>query len=154
MRMKKNKIRENLKDITPEQQLELLHSLIEQEKKGEDKQFLLTLLQEARKKQELLGEELQQEQIVRKVEEKEPALEQLISEEAMHIPKDDKKKEPLSLYGVNNVGENIKYEREEEKEKDLNGRPLTLKEEEESIAMRDAQRLDRERRRYHSSDET
>ena len=103
MRMKKNKIRESLKDITPEQQLELLHSLIEQEEKGEGKQFLLTLLQEARKKQELLEEELQQEKIVGKEEEKEPVLEQLISEEAMHIPKDDKEKEPLSLYGVNNV---------------------------------------------------
>ena len=160
------KIKKQLKNLTPKQKLDFLNPLFEEEKDKEKKKELNLLIKKSQSEQLILDSEIKNfEQKIKISENKEQeisSLENIIQEsveENPNLAKDQKPMElygtenlkPNLLYGANNIEKNINYLSPQEREKEqYKAQPeaLNVNRSFHDINLDESKRLEKEKKKY------
>jgi len=161
--MKIDKIKDQLKDLTPQQKLEILKPLAEKEKSKKNKKEIQFLIEKINEERLVLEEEIEKLQTKPKKEENpEEQLEEIVDETIEENPQLKQQKDtlkpygleenkPESLYGTNTIKDNLKYlSPNERKEKEYQSQPEGLNSREFFLhhTSDESKKAEKERKKY------
>ena len=153
------KINEVLKNLTPQQKLEFLQPIHATEKNKKNKKQIFLLITKIKEEKSLLEHEILKLEVKPFEKAQEEPLEQIVKEEAQQISLEQKdrsllrlygitesKEKMQSLYGIYNIGENVKYA--QGKEKEYKSEPNMKMKEFQHGVLSESQKLEKENKNY------